>query len=54
LLVYGADDPKAGGIRTVMNIPDSAASNHRLPVLSGILEAACRQQLQAWFARRRV
>jgi tRNA(adenine34) deaminase len=53
LLVYGADDPKAGGIRTVMNIPDSAASNHRLPVLSGILEAACRQQLQAWFAQRR-
>jgi tRNA(adenine34) deaminase len=54
LLVYGADDPKAGCIRTVMNIPDSAASNHRLPVLAGILEAACRQQLQAWFARRRV
>ena len=54
LLVYGVDDPKSGCIRTVMNIPDSAASNHRLPVLAGILEAACREQLQTWFAQRRV
>lgn len=53
LLVYGADDPKAGAIRTVLNLPDSRASYHRLPVLGGILESTCRQQLQAWFARRR-
>jgi len=53
LLVYGADDPKTGAIRTVANIPDSACSNHRLPVLGGILESACRQQLQSWFAYRR-
>jgi tRNA(adenine34) deaminase len=53
LLVYGVDDPKTGTIRTVANIPDSAASNHRLKVISGICEAACRQQLQAWFSQRR-
>ncbi|MBW4520159.1 MAG: tRNA adenosine(34) deaminase TadA [Scytolyngbya sp. HA4215-MV1] len=53
LLVYGADDPKAGAVRTVMNLPDSPGSNHRLPVLGGILERACREQLQAWFAQRR-
>jgi tRNA(adenine34) deaminase len=53
LLVYGVDDPKTGAIRTVLNIPDSAASNHRLRVIGGILESACRQQLQAWFANRR-
>lgn len=53
LLVYGADDPKTGTIRTVANIPDSLCSNHRLPVLAGIAESACRQQLQSWFARRR-
>lgn len=53
LLVYGVDDPKTGSIRTVTNIPDSAASNHRLQVIGGILESACRQQLQAWFATRR-
>lgn len=53
LLVYGVDDTKTGAIRTVANIPDSAASNHRLGVIGGILESACRQQLQAWFATRR-
>jgi tRNA(adenine34) deaminase len=53
LLVYGADDPKTGAIRTVMNLPDSAASNHRIAVLGGILEETCRQQLKAWFLQRR-
>ncbi len=53
LLVYGADDPKTGAIRTVANIPDSACSYHCLSVLGGILESACRQQLQSWFSQRR-
>lgn len=53
LLVYGADDPKTGTIRTVANIPDSPYSNHRLPVLAGILESECRLQLRSWFAQRR-
>jgi tRNA(adenine34) deaminase len=53
LLVYGADDPKTGAIRTVLNIPDSAASFHQLKVFGGILETDCREQLQQWFAQRR-
>lgn len=53
LLVYGVDDPKTGTIRTVANIPDSAYSNHRLPVIAGIMESVCRQQLQSWFTQRR-
>jgi tRNA(adenine34) deaminase len=53
LLVYGADDPKSGAVRTVSNIPDSDCSYHRLEVLGGILESNCRQQLQAWFAQKR-
>ncbi|MEQ8753958.1 MAG: tRNA adenosine(34) deaminase TadA [Coleofasciculus sp. G1-WW12-02] len=53
LLVYGADEPKTGTIRTVANIPDSAYSNHHLPVLAGIMESECRGQLQSWFAQRR-
>ena len=52
-LVYGADDPKTGTIRTVANFPDSVFSNHRLSVLGGIMEGACRQQLQSWFAKVR-
>ncbi|MDJ0617326.1 MAG: tRNA adenosine(34) deaminase TadA [Calothrix sp. MO_192.B10] len=52
-LVYGVDDPKTGAIRTVENIPDGAASNHRVRVIGGVLESTCRQHLQAWFAHRR-
>ena len=52
-LVYGVDDFKAGAVRTVINLPDSPCSNHRLTVIGGILEAPCRQQLQAWFSQRR-
>lgn len=53
LLVYGVDEPKSGSIRTVANIPDSACSNHHLPVIAGIMESTCRQQLQSWFEARR-
>lgn len=53
LLVYGADDLKAGAVRTQMNLPDGPCSNHRLPVLAGLLADPCRQQLQQWFAQRR-
>lgn len=53
LLVYGTSDPKTGAVRSVLNLPDSAASNHRLPVLAGILADPCRHQLQSWFAQRR-
>ncbi len=53
LLVYGVDDPKTGAIRTVLNIPDSADSNHHLLVLAGVAETECRQLIQSWFNRRR-
>lgn len=53
LLVYGADDPKAGAVRSVLNVPDGPASNHQLAVQGGILASSCRQQLQTWFQQRR-
>ncbi|ASC71955.1 tRNA-specific adenosine deaminase [Halomicronema hongdechloris C2206] len=53
LLVYGVGDPKAGAIRSVVNLPDSACSNHRLPVLAGILAEPCQRQLSHWFRQRR-
>jgi tRNA(adenine34) deaminase len=53
LLVYGADDPKAGAVRSVLNLPASPCSNHHLPVLAGILAAPCQELLQGWFAQRR-
>jgi len=53
LLVYGADDPKAGAIRSVLNLPDSPLSFHRLPILGGIQEGACRNLLRSWFQQQR-
>jgi len=53
LLVYGADDPKTGAIRTVGNIPDSSMSNHKLAVLGGIMESATKEQLKSWFSKQR-
>jgi tRNA(adenine34) deaminase len=52
-LIYGADDPKTGAIRTVANFPDSPFSNHRLPVIAGILAVRCRSLLQEWFEAKR-
>ena len=53
LLVYGADDPKTGAVRSVLNLPDGPCSNHRLAVINGILEVPCKEQLQRWFKERR-
>ena len=53
LLVYGTADPKSGAVRSVLNLPDAPSSNHRLAVVSGILAAPCREQLQRWFQQRR-
>ncbi|MBD1918703.1 MULTISPECIES: tRNA adenosine(34) deaminase TadA [Cyanophyceae] len=53
LLVYGTCDPKSGAVRSVLNLPDGPASNHRLRVVTGILAEPCRQQLQQWFQQRR-
>ncbi len=48
-LIYGVDDFKTGAVRTILNIPDSEVSNHRLGVIAGIKASACRDLLQSWF-----
>ncbi len=52
-LVYGADDPKAGAVRSQLNLPDHGCSHHRLTVVPGILGRSAQAQLQQWFAQRR-
>jgi len=48
-VVYGADDPKTGALRSMANFPDAPFSNHSFPVLGGIAAMECRQLLQNWF-----
>lgn len=52
-LVYGADDPKAGAVRSVMQVVNHAALNHRMDVTSGVLAARCMEQVQSFFREKR-
>ncbi|MHC4637392.1 MAG: nucleoside deaminase [Planctomycetota bacterium] len=53
-LVYGCDDPKAGAVKSLYNIVQDERLNHRTEVMSGVLEDQCREQLQRFFAKRRI
>jgi tRNA(adenine34) deaminase len=52
-LIYGADEPKGGAIRTCMQVLDAPALNHRVEVVSGVLAGEAVQLLQAFFSARR-
>ena len=52
-VVFGAPDPRRGGAVSVFNILDNPALNHRCEVASGVLDAPCRELLQAFFRGRR-
>ena len=51
-VVYGASDPKVGVSRWLDTL-DGAALNHRFEFQGGLLESECRDQIQAFFRRRR-
>jgi len=52
-LVYGADEPKGGAIRTCMQVLDAPELNHRVEVVSGVLAGESVQLLQSFFSARR-
>ncbi len=52
-LVYGADDPKAGAVRSALQVLNHPALNHRMDVTSGVLAARCMDLLQTFFRERR-
>ncbi|MGC1372351.1 MAG: tRNA adenosine(34) deaminase TadA [Candidatus Sulfotelmatobacter sp.] len=53
-LVYGADDPKAGAVGSVMQVLKHPQLNHRVPVRSGVLAGRCAQLLQQFFRSKRL
>lgn len=52
-LVYGADDPKGGAVRSCFEILKSARLNHQVEVEGGVLAEECASLLQSFFASRR-
>ena len=52
-LVYGADDPKAGAVHSVMQVLNHPSLNHQMEVQSGVLAGRSAELLQEFFRRRR-
>ena len=52
-VVYGAAEPKAGALGSMMRAHEAPGLNHRIDVLGGIRDDECRAMLQAFFRDRR-
>ncbi|UXR65532.1 tRNA adenosine(34) deaminase TadA [Bdellovibrio bacteriovorus] len=52
-VVYGATDPKAGGVSSLYQILHDSRLNHQVEVTDGILENECSSLLQGFFKDRR-
>ena len=52
-LVFGAPDPKAGACGTLFNIVQDARLNHRVELVSGVLEERCSGVLKVFFTKVR-
>ena len=49
-LVYGCDNPKAGAVKTLYQIPTDVRLNHRVEVVGGVLSDECAALLKGFFA----
>jgi len=52
-LVYGAVDEKAGAVQSRFRICDTDFLNHRIEIVSGLLEDECKAIMQEFFKSRR-
>jgi tRNA(adenine34) deaminase len=52
-LVYGADDPKAGAVHSVLQVLNHAQLTHHVEVRRGVLAGRCADMLQSFFKSRR-
>ena len=52
-LVFGCRDPKGGAVGSVIDILRSAAVNHHVDIVDGVLREETAQQLRHFFAERR-
>jgi tRNA(adenine34) deaminase len=52
-LVFGAEDPKAGAVRSLYTLLEDERLNHRVEVTAGVLPQECREVLYRFFRERR-
>lgn len=53
-LVYGARDPKSGGVASRYRLLQDERLNHRVEVTGGILEETCSEILSGFFREKRI
>jgi tRNA(adenine34) deaminase len=52
-LIYGAADPKAGAVKSALQVLNHPALNHQMEVIPGVLAEECARLLQDFFRSRR-
>ena len=52
-IIYGAPDPKWGGLKSLYQFGNDKRLNHRLKVTSGILESDCEEIIKRFFKEKR-
>jgi tRNA(adenine34) deaminase len=52
-VVFGASDPKAGAMGSLMSVHGDSRLNHLIDVVPGVLEQECRELLVNFFRARR-
>lgn len=52
-LVYGADDPKAGAVHSILQVINHPSLNHQMEIQGGVLAGRSAELLQEFFRKRR-
>lgn len=52
-VVFAADDPKAGAVGALYDVPRDPRLNHQVEVVRGVLAEVCAEELRAFFRTRR-
>ena len=52
-VVFGATDPKRGGLGGSLDLSTHASAHHHMDVVRGVREPEAREQLERWFRQRR-
>lgn len=52
-LIYGAEDPKAGAVHSVLQVLNHPRLNHQMDVTFGVLAARSMELLQSFFREKR-
>jgi tRNA(adenine34) deaminase len=52
-LIYGAEDPKAGAVHSMLQVLNHPKLNHHVEVTAEVLAARCQDLLQTFFRARR-